>query len=644
MISSLKKILKFTNISNINRISFRQDINILRAVAVLVVVFYHAEINLFKGGWLGVDIFFVISGFLISNIIISELNKETFNFRGFYFKRLKRILPALTSTLLFSIPLAYFLLAPLAMLEYGKSLISSLFFFSNYYFNSLDFYNSEPSRYFPLLHTWSLSIEEQFYILFPGFLFLIFKYRRRYIFAFVSSTFLLSIFANSLTPGNEKFYLLQFRIWELLLGCLVMILSQNLKIRNTGPLGLLIILFSVFFFDDSLVNSIEPKLVATLGSSLILVSRPPKLISDNILISGIKRIGLISYSLYLFHQPVFAFFRIYLKKQQIQESFLITSLILIILLFISDLNYKFVEQRFIRATSINLKYISYIILITLFSYFVSSNNGITEQYEETYSSLEKYYLEAQREGVRKEFCNGDTYYCEIGDMDLPSIIVIGDSHLTTLTSYLYKNIDFKKNNLVIITEQGCPFFLRDGVSNKGKCPHGKKDLYVFSKINNNATVIFGGRFPRYLKGNDFETSLGSIRDDIEGSPLLINDINDSIEYLSKNSKRLILVYPIPEFGIYPLEFYLYEYVKIGDSINYDRKYWEEYSSEINVYLDSVDLTNVEKVKSNDIFCNDFIKDNCTASMGDTIFYWDDDHLTYDGASFLGDEILNLLKK
>ena len=127
---------KKIQISNISRIDYRIDITTLRAVAVLAVVFYHAEFKLFKGGWLGVDIFFVISGFLISNIIISELNNNTFTFREFYLRRVRRILPALTSTLLISIPFAYFLLSPLALLEYGKSLISSIFFYSNYYFNT----------------------------------------------------------------------------------------------------------------------------------------------------------------------------------------------------------------------------------------------------------------------------------------------------------------------------------------------------------------------------------------------------------------------------------------------------------------------------------------------------------------------------
>ena len=176
----MKQLLSLIDISKIKRISFRQDINGLRAIAVLSVVFYHADLDLFKGGWLGVDIFFVISGFLISNIIISELNEDKFSFKVFYLRRIKRILPALFSTLVFTIPFAYVLLTPKAMEEYIDSMIASIFFYANYHFMNLDFYIAESTKLMPLLHTWSLAIEEQFYLLFPLFTFLIYKYFKKY--------------------------------------------------------------------------------------------------------------------------------------------------------------------------------------------------------------------------------------------------------------------------------------------------------------------------------------------------------------------------------------------------------------------------------------------------------------------------------
>ena len=265
-------ILKFLDISNINRISFRNDINGLRAIAVLSVVFYHADIDLFKGGWLGVDIFFVISGYLISNIIISELNESKFSFKIFYLRRIKRILPALFFTLFISIPFAFWLLSPKAMDEYLDSLVASLFFYANYYFMNLEFYIAESTKVMPFLHTWSLAIEEQYYILFPLFAFFIFKNLKKYFFLIISFFVVSSIYLSTLSQEVTKFYKLEFRIWELLIGVLVMILRSNVKVNHLEKIGFPVMLLPIFYFDDSWINHIEPKLISLFGISLIIFS------------------------------------------------------------------------------------------------------------------------------------------------------------------------------------------------------------------------------------------------------------------------------------------------------------------------------------------------------------------------------------
>ena len=243
----MERIYKLTDISNIKRISFRRDINGLRAIAVLAVVFYHAELELFKGGWLGVDIFFVISGYLISNIIISELNEETFSFKTFYLRRVRRILPALFSVLLITIPFSYFLLAPKAMEEYIDSLIASVFFYANYHFMNLDFYVAESTELMPFLHTWSLAIEEQYYLLFPLFAFIVYKYFKKYFTFFIVFLTLGSFYLNTLTQSTDKFYRLEFRMWELLLGVLIMIFSSNLKLNILKKLVYFLYLFNFLF-------------------------------------------------------------------------------------------------------------------------------------------------------------------------------------------------------------------------------------------------------------------------------------------------------------------------------------------------------------------------------------------------------------
>ena len=639
------KLLKLTDASQIQRISYRQDINILRAVAVLSVVFYHAEINLFKGGWLGVDIFFVISGYLISNIIISELNNKEFSFKKFYLRRVRRILPALISTLLMSVPLAYFILSPLALLEYGKSLLSSLFFYSNYYFSTLDFYNSEPSKFFPLLHTWSLSVEEQFYILFPGILFAIYKFRKKDIFLYISIIFFSSILLNSITGSIVKFYLIQYRVWELLLGCLVMIISKNVKLPNLAIIGYLLISISLFAFDDSFVNYFEPKFIVNFGASLVLLSPVKNFNIDNFIFSKIQKIGIYSYSIYLLHQPIFAFSRVIFKKQQIEEGYLSFSVLFLLLLLLSHLNYNYVELRFIKEYRIKISYFLFVLPIILFSIFINNSDGVTGQYEAVYSQIGKYYSEDQRGGVNRELCSKSTQnYCQIGNQNLPSVIVIGDSHLTTLSKFLYNNLDFEEYNLILFIEQGCPFFLTGGKSERGSCATKEKENDIFSLINPNSTVVYGGRFPRYLNGYDFKTDYGSIKDDIKANPFLIEDISKSIEYISKNAKIGLVLLPIPELGFYPLEYYLYEFKDVGENLSYNKKYWDQYSSKINEYLQNITYPNIRKIETDKIFCNSFIKNMCTASYDNKIFYWDDDHLSYDGTTLIGERLIFLLKE
>ena len=351
------------------------NLQFLRAFAAINVVFYHSIgaqvaksdnrffLDVFQGwGACGVDIFFVISGYLISNIIISDLNNNNFSFKDFYLKRVKRILPALFSTLLLSFPLAYWLLTPKAMLEYAQSLIASLVFYSNYYFQNLDFYIAEPAKYMPLIHTWSLAIEEQFYLIFPLLCFILYKFNKKILSLFLGLIFLYSIFLNSTTNELVKFYKIQYRAWELILGSIVMIFQKKINIKHIEKVGFIIIIFSIFYFDDSMLtlNSLEPRLLSNLGVSMVLLSSKNGFIDNLLSNKYISLIGLSSYSIYLFHQPIFAFLRIFQSKYLVNDSIYLLSSTMLALFLISYLNWKFVEKKF---QSLSLKNLTIAILL-----------------------------------------------------------------------------------------------------------------------------------------------------------------------------------------------------------------------------------------------------------------------------------------
>ena len=211
--------------------NYRPEIDGLRAIAVVSVILYHTQFiifdtEIFKGGFIGVDIFFVISGYLISSIIIKEL-KQTgyFSFKNFYERRIRRLLPALLAVMILSFPIAWLYLLPRNFVEYSQSVLYSLGFSSNFYFWSLGGnYEDTNSLLKPFLHTWSLSVEEQFYIFFPIILIIIFKYFKNYLIHFLIFAFILSLTISDFGSKNypsSTFYFLPTRGWELLAGCIL---------------------------------------------------------------------------------------------------------------------------------------------------------------------------------------------------------------------------------------------------------------------------------------------------------------------------------------------------------------------------------------------------------------------------------------
>ena len=644
----IKEYLTLFDINNLERISYRQDINGLRAVSVLGVVFYHADVFYLKGGWLGVDMFFLISGYLISNIIISEMNQGVFTFKNFYIRRIKRILPALFSTLFFSSFFAYWILSPEAIVQYAKSQIASIFFAANFYFQNLDFYNLAPTKFMPLIHTWSLAIEEQFYLIFPVVIFAIYKFLNKHLVTLLIIFTFFSIYLNAFVQENIKFYQLQFRIWEFLFGAILMILNRKISFRSSEKIGFPLVIFSFYFFGDDLINNIEPKLLSLLGISLIIISNNKKSYIFKLLSSKyISLIGLSSFSIYLFHQPIFAFYRIYINGRFRKESFIELFFLIFLLLFISYFSYIYIEVKLTKSKLIYYILIFTFLIILLFSIFIIFSDGLDFRFEKTYSSLEKYFLEEQRGGVDVSDCSFNlisnfTHFCNTGfDKGKENIVIMGDSHLRTTSKYL--NNTLKDNfNIFIAIKDGCPFLLPLNNESKAGCSDERK-LEEFNLIRSQAktTVIFGGRFPWYYNGDSFESNLGTTNDDmVAGGKSLLEGLEQNIDYMLKNSDKLIVIKPIPELGVFPLEAYLYGFYELNEAIMFNYEQWNNYSNDINKVIEN---SNASIVSPDEILCNSFQKNKCVASDKGIMFYYDDDHLTLDGASLIGVEVISRIK-
>jgi peptidoglycan/LPS O-acetylase OafA/YrhL len=219
------------------KITYRPEIDGLRTISVFAIIIYHANFVLFghilfQGGFIGVDIFFVISGYLITTLILKEIYKTNqFSFKYFYQRRIRRILPILLFVIIITSYISYFILLPSSLIDFGKSVLSIIFFGSNFYFNYTgNGYGQENSLLKPLLHTWSLSVEEQFYILFPIFLIIIIKFFRKHLLIVLFLSFFISLlfseYCSRFYPGTS-FYQLPFRGFELLIGSLLSYFQLN---------------------------------------------------------------------------------------------------------------------------------------------------------------------------------------------------------------------------------------------------------------------------------------------------------------------------------------------------------------------------------------------------------------------------------
>lgn len=331
---------------------YRSDIDGLRAIAVLSVVIFHLNVGLLPGGFVGVDIFFVISGYLISKIIYAEIGDGTFSITNFYVRRARRILPALVAVIAVTSIAAYYLLFPSELESYARSAMASALFSANIYFYSTLNYFSPSADEIPLLHLWSLGIEEQFYIFFPLIILACSKVSRRFLpVALVSMLVVSLFFSQRLLSANplESFYLLPFRAFELLIGSLIALPAMHIKksaLTSTClfVLGLAGLIYPIFFYSS---QSPFPGLAAAipcLGAALIIMAgeqngRLSALLGARPLVF----IGKISYSLYLVHWPLVVFAKRALPNT---DKELVALLVFVSAIFLAWANYKLIEQTF----------------------------------------------------------------------------------------------------------------------------------------------------------------------------------------------------------------------------------------------------------------------------------------------------------
>jgi peptidoglycan/LPS O-acetylase OafA/YrhL len=379
-------------------IKYRPEIDGLRTVAVVSVLVYHAKLalngaQLFPGGFFGVDIFFVISGFLITALIRREYQLSAgFSFGRFYQRRARRLLPTLLLVTVASLPVAWAILLPTQLEEFCASILYSLFFLSNFYWHSaLLEYGAAPGLLQPFLHTWSLAIEEQYYLTFPLLLVTLLKWRSRYVIASISLLIVISLFYAEITTSQNPslaFFHLPARLWELLAGGLLALLPEtrpHLHIATSKILpkvGLLLIGYAVLTIPLDAGHPGLITLIPIAGTMLIIrYATAGESVTRLLSSKGFVAIGLISYALYLWHYPVFAFGRII----EVEPSAVSKLLWVAISFTLATATYFLLEKPFrvpaiIPATTFVGVTASMLLVISVFSYAALEGNGLSSRF------------------------------------------------------------------------------------------------------------------------------------------------------------------------------------------------------------------------------------------------------------------------
>ena len=506
----------------------RRDIDGLRAIAILPVIFFHAGFSNFHYGYLGVDIFFVISGFLITSFIVNDLKLEKFNVLNFFDRRARRILPGLIFIMLASIPFAMLYMQPDDLENFGQSLFATSVFSNNILLYLTSGYWDIGSEFKPLLHTWSLSVEEQYYLVFPFLMLLIWKLKSFWwmvsilIFLAIMSFFYYysGSFGNELLESRASrasFLFLFGRAWQILLGAIGALIAYEIIYKTSSLkkfhkeficiLGLFLIFLSMFSFLVFDINQIYLPIFAALGSFLLLIFSSQNLISTALLRSKLfVWIGLLSYSLYLWHQPLFAFARI---RSFEEPTNILMILLMIFLVPLAVLSFK-LERFFKNPHHVNHKIFYSSLLVTL---IIICSAGLTFHFSngfyKNYQELTAPYL------VEDKFYDNDGYIVD---------------------AFKYQDIEFSdtKKNLIIMGDSFARDFINMGRSNN----YFKNYEFTIRSYNcfNNQTYTDEEKF-NLIKDGSFVIISYRILPSEESKKCLINKIS----YLEKNNIDFLVI-------------------------------------------------------------------------------------------------------
>ena len=666
--------VKQVNQVNSPKLSYRAEIDGLRAIAVVSVILYHAQMVLFgrdwfEGGFVGVDIFFVISGYLITRIILSELqSKGSFSFLNFYERRARRILPMVFVVIFVSLPYAWQKLLPSDFVEYAESILASLFFGSNFFFYfSTTEYGADSALFKPFLHMWSLGVEEQFYLVFPILAIVAFKYFRKHFLTILVGLSLLSLqFAELMEVRNSdlNFYLPFSRFWELALGSMLAYRELHYKASNEGfaskslpMLGLYLIAYSILFFDAKTPHPSFHTLLPIVGVALIIgFASKDELVGKVLGSKPFVWVGLISYSAYLWHFPIFAFSRMGEEPTNFDkfEWMALTAIL-------SVMSYFLVEKPFRKSDLIRRKF--FFVVIGLSAVFVSSfmfysikTDGFWERYTTVQQELIKSFnqrenaslehpLQIEGLNLRSQKSSSNCRMrapnnpCRFGNEKL---VFLGDSFVG---HYERAFIDVIKEGFISFNYDQCPFVSENiWFGNVAECSYvNEQRKIMINKFSEPKVIFISANYDQFgspkrrvddpISDGRSDRTSGEKVDSNEAW----NSFFENISWLIAKGHKVVLIRSVPSQKFEGLK-WLASNVNYISKMNFPNVINETLPSSVKSYDDSrfptFDAAKVLVVDPIESLC-DLTKDRCFDVKRDYgPLYNGGRHLSYFGAKLV----------
>ncbi|SEK46524.1 Peptidoglycan/LPS O-acetylase OafA/YrhL, contains acyltransferase and SGNH-hydrolase domains [Colwellia chukchiensis] len=605
-------------------IKYRPEIDGLRALAVVSVLIYHVNVAWMPGGFVGVDIFFVISGFLITKIIYQEMQSRSFSFSIFYQRRIKRIIPVFVAVILVTLLVGYFIQLPFDFKGLGNSSLAATVFLANVRYALVGNY-FQADNVKPLLHTWSLSVEEQFYFIWP--IVLIFALRlfsseyrlRLFVLVLMLSSFVLATWmASEQKWATYAYFLLPTRAGELLLGAYLAMLPANQISSHQNKeylsfIGLLLIFLSFIYIDQSIIFPGLSAFIPCLGAGLIILAGSGTRVGLWLSFKPIVFIGLISYSLYMWHWPILTFARYIMEVNNFE--LLIGGALISVIVFISWLSWLYIEKPFRRLKISTKKTIVFVYglpsaTIVFISLMIFKNGGYPERFDMPLS-----YSRVETIGCHNSL-SAET--CFINKTDSNDIsLLIGDSHAGHF-SHFFKQASLSTGWSIKDASAGsCKFYSTAFVSNR--CETVKEK--IISELVGVKNVFIANRFDTLVRDDNFRAEYKSY-----------------IEALVEKGINVYVLLQVPKFiEKYPLKQVAYErrYGVTSDlTSTVDIKYQvaNKVVTDLLVALDGVTIIDFTPLTCPKGQCSQFVN-------GEPI-YFDDDHLNAFGSQWLANEVFS----